>query len=50
VAGCQDLDVINPNRPDAARATTQPLTTESFVATSFRTYSRVYSRSYCRRN
>ncbi len=38
VAGCQDLDVINPNRPDAARATTQPLTTESFVATSFRTW------------
>ncbi len=37
-AGCQDLNVVNPNLPDAARATTQPLTTESFVATSFRTW------------
>jgi len=35
---CQDLTVTNPNLPDAARATTQPLTTESFVATSFRTW------------
>ena len=31
VAGCQDLNVVNPNLPDATRATTQPLTTESFV-------------------
>ena len=37
-AGCQDLNVVNPNLPDAARATTQPLTTESFVASSFRTW------------
>ena len=37
-ASCQDLDVVNPNRPDAARATAQPLTTETFVATSFRTW------------
>ena len=37
-AGCQDLNVVNPNLPDATRATTQPLTTESFVATSFRTW------------
>ena len=35
---CQDLNVTNPNLPDAARATTQPQTTESFVATSFRTW------------
>jgi hypothetical protein len=38
LAGCQDLTVVNPNRPDAARATSQPLTTENFVATSFRTW------------
>jgi hypothetical protein len=38
VAACQDLNVVNPNRPDAARATAQPLTTETFVATSFRTW------------
>lgn len=38
IAGCQDLNVVNPNLPDASRATTQPLTTESFVATSFRTW------------
>lgn len=37
-ASCQDLDVVNPNRPDAARATAQPQTTEAFVATSFRTF------------
>jgi len=37
-ASCQDLNVVNPNRPDAARATAQPVTTESFVATSFRTW------------
>lgn len=35
---CQDLDVVNPNRPDAERATAQPVTTESFVASSFRTW------------
>lgn len=37
-ASCQDLNVVNPNRPDAARATSQPITTETFVATSFRTW------------
>ena len=37
-ASCQDLNVVNPNRPDAERATAQPVTTESFVATSFRTW------------
>ena len=37
-AGCQDLNVVNPNLPDAARATTQPLTTESFAASSFRSW------------
>jgi len=36
-AACQDLDVTNPNRPDRARATKQPTSAESFVATSFRT-------------
>ncbi|MBU6365444.1 MAG: hypothetical protein KJT01_04485 [Gemmatimonadetes bacterium] len=38
LGACQDLTVTNPNRPDAERATAQPLTTESFVATSFRTF------------
>ncbi len=38
LASCQDLSVTNPNRPDAERVTAQPLTTESFVATSFRTW------------
>jgi len=37
-ASCQDLDVVNPNRPDASRATAQALTTETFVASSFRTW------------
>lgn len=37
-ASCQSLDVVNPNRPDAARATAQPITTETFIATSFRTW------------
>ena len=35
-AGCQDLEVTNPNRPDARRATSQPGATEAFVASSFR--------------
>lgn len=34
-AGCQDLDVLNPNEADRARATKQPAAVESFVATSF---------------
>lgn len=38
VTGCQDLNVVNPNLPDAARATTQPLTTESFAASAFRSW------------
>jgi hypothetical protein len=37
-AGCQDLNVVNPNLPDAQRATTQPLTTESFAASAFRSW------------
>src|SRR5215216_5709119 len=37
-AGCQDLDVTNPNAPDRARATKQPTAAESFVASSFRTW------------
>ena len=38
LAGCQDLDVENPNEPDRARATQQPTAAESFVASSFRTF------------
>ncbi len=38
VAGCQELDVENPNAPDRSRATQQPTATESFVASSFRTW------------
>lgn len=38
LAACQDLNVTNPNLPDATRATQQPTATESFVATSFRTW------------
>jgi hypothetical protein len=37
-AACQDLEVTNPNKPDAERATQQPTSVESFVSTSFRTY------------
>jgi hypothetical protein len=35
VAGCQDLDVTNPNDPDRFRAASLPAAAESFVATSF---------------
>jgi hypothetical protein len=35
-AGCQSLEVTNPNAPDATRATSQPAATEAFVASSFR--------------
>jgi len=38
LASCQDLEVTNPNLPDAQRATQQPTATETFVATSFRTW------------
>lgn len=39
VAGaCQDLAVSNPNEPDRARATQQPVSAESFVSSSFRTW------------
>ena len=38
VSGCQDLTVENPNAPDRGRATAEPISTESFVATSFRTW------------
>ena len=36
LTACQDLDVVNPNEPDAQRATRQPAATEAFIATSFR--------------
>ena len=35
---CQDLAVTNPNEPDRERATKQPVSAESFVSTSFRTW------------
>ncbi len=38
IAGCQDLEVNNPNAPDRERATKQPTAAESFVASSFRTW------------
>jgi len=38
LTGCQDLTVENLNAPDRARATAEPISTESFVATSFRTF------------
>lgn len=39
VAGaCQDLAVGNPNEPDRERATQQPVSAESFVSSSFRTW------------
>lgn len=38
LAGCQDLAVTNPNRPDRDRATKQPTSVESFVASSFRNW------------
>ena len=38
LASCQELEVTNPNLPDAGRATQQPTATETFVATSFRTW------------
>ena len=43
--GCQDLAVSNPNEPDRARATEQPTSAESFVASSFRTWWPVAARS-----
>lgn len=38
LGGCQELTVTNPNLPDRERATQQPTSTESFVASSFRTF------------
>ena len=37
-SGCQDLAVTNPNEPDRGRATQQPTSAESFVATAFRNW------------
>ncbi len=37
-SACQDLTVPNPNLPDRARATADPLASEAFVATAFRTW------------
>jgi hypothetical protein len=38
--GCQDLTVTNQNEPDRDRATRQPAATETFIASSFRTWWR----------
>lgn len=38
LAACQDLTVTNMNEPDRERATQQPLATEAFVASAFRTW------------
>ncbi|HET7187012.1 MAG TPA: hypothetical protein VFI52_02600 [Gemmatimonadaceae bacterium] len=35
---CQDLAVTNPNEPDRERATKQPVSAESFVSSSFRSW------------
>ena len=35
---CQDLAVVNPTEPDRQRATQQPVSAETFVASSFRTW------------
>ena len=35
---CQDLAVANPNEPDRERASKQPVSAESFVSSSFRTW------------
>lgn len=41
LSACQELTVTNQNEPDRERATQQPLATESFVASAFRTWWRV---------
>jgi hypothetical protein len=38
LAGCQDLTVQNLNAPDRERATKDPVSSESFVASAFRTW------------
>ncbi len=38
LVACQDLSITNPNLPDRARATQQPVAAESFVSSSFRTW------------
>jgi hypothetical protein len=38
IAGCQDLAVTDPNAPDRDRATKAPVSAETFVASSFRTW------------
>jgi hypothetical protein len=38
LAACQELAVSNPNEPDRERATQQPTSAESFVASAFRTW------------
>lgn len=38
LTACQELTVVNENEPDRERATRQPLATEAFVASAFRTW------------
>ena len=38
LVGCQDLAVMDPNAPDRARATKAPVSAETFVSSSFRTF------------
>lgn len=38
LVACQDLTVQNPNEPDRQRATAQPISAESFVSSSFRSW------------
>lgn len=38
LTGCQDLTVENQNVPDRSRATQQPVSAETFVASSFRSF------------
>ena len=38
LTSCQELAVVNPNLPDAVRATQQPTASETFVASAFRTW------------
>ncbi|HEX6630748.1 MAG TPA: hypothetical protein VF048_06640 [Gemmatimonadaceae bacterium] len=38
LAGCQDLAVTNPNRPDRGRSTQQPASVEAIVASAFRAW------------
>jgi hypothetical protein len=38
MAGCTDLEVMNPNNPDRDRVLSDPGDVESLISTSFRAY------------